>query len=89
MKVSIAEFLPSRYIESLYNQSRYISNWERTLRATPESVPPADINRLPSQWLGSNSQAKANGSHQDVISKLWNLREQMLKDTLNIPKLFN
>lgn len=76
-----------RYIEGLHNQYRYISNWDKSLRATKTAVP--DVNRLPSHWLTSNTQAKPDANGRDTLSTLWALREHMLKDTLNISNLFN
>ncbi|XP_046634801.1 protein polybromo-1-like isoform X2 [Daphnia pulicaria] len=76
-----------KYIEGLHNQYRYISNWDKSLRATKTAVP--DVNRLPSHWLASNTQAKPDANGRDTLSTLWALREHMLKDTLNISNLFN
>lgn len=80
-------FCFNRYIEGLHNQCRYISNWDKSLRAAKTPVP--DMNRLPSHWLKSNTQVKPDSGDRDVLSTLWNLREHMLKDTLNISSLFN
>jgi|LakMenEpi03Aug12_release.lakeMendotaPanAssembly.Ray.scaffolds.fasta_scaffold3027351_1 hypothetical protein len=76
-----------RYIEGLHNQCRYISNWDKSLRAT--KTPVHDVTRLPSHWLTSNTQTKSDANGRDTLSTLWALRDHMLKDTLNISNLFN
>jgi len=78
-----------KYIESLHLQNRYVSNWDRTLRATVETSAVNDVNRLPVHWFGPGSQITRPNGSQDTVSSIWTLREQMLKDTLNISKLFN
>jgi len=78
-----------KYIEGLHSQSRYISNWDKSLRANMEHSSLPDINRVPSHWLGSNNHTKNNGSTPEVVSTLWALRDYMMKDALNISKMLH
>jgi len=63
------------------NDSRHISNWEKGLRATPESVPTPDPSRLPAHWLGNGA-----GNHGSVVNALWALRDFLLRDSLHLAK---
>lgn len=71
----------SRYIEGIGSDSRHISNWERGLRATPESTAIPDASRLPSHWL-----ANGTGNHGSVVNALWALRDYLLRDSLRLGK---
>lgn len=71
-----------RYIEGLHAENKYITNWEKTLHATPENTPAPDPEKLNSvsTWLGKKA------SQENVLQALWNLRNQLLKDTLGLQK---
>ena len=84
--------LMRRYIEGLQNQSRYVTNWDKSLRANMEnSSMVTDVNRLPTHWLSSSSLSSSQGDHQnpDVVSALWILRDHMMKDALSLSKAFH
>ncbi|XP_063225363.1 protein polybromo-1 isoform X23 [Bacillus rossius redtenbacheri] len=70
-----------RYIEGLQADNRYMSNWDRQLRATPETTHPPDPSKLPAHWL-SNSV----GNHGSIVNALWALRDFMMRDALGINK---
>jgi protein polybromo-1 len=71
-----------RYIESLHNDQRSVSNWESTLKATPETVPAPEPDKLPTHWLGNGP-----GPNSSILDALWNLRNFMMADSLNlVPK---
>ncbi|XP_015918691.2 protein polybromo-1 isoform X3 [Parasteatoda tepidariorum] len=71
-----------KYIEGLQAESRYISNWDAHLKATPETTVVPDPARLPTHWLSNNVE-----SHGNALNALWALRNYMLKDALNISKV--
>jgi len=72
-----------RYIEGLNADQKHITNWERTLHATPETCPAPDPEKLAqvATWLG-----KRADQHDNVVAALWQLRNQLLKDTLCLQK---
>ncbi|XP_050303913.1 protein polybromo-1 isoform X2 [Anthonomus grandis grandis] len=72
-----------KYIEGLNAEQKHISNWERTLHATPETCAPPDPEKLSqvATWLG-----KRADQHDNVVAALWQLRNQLLKDTLCLHK---
>lgn len=80
-------FLSGRYIEGLQNQNRYISNWDKSLRANTDNTAVPDASRLPTHWLGPLQ--SSDGSSPDVVSALWMLRDHMMKDAFNVAKLLN
>lgn len=65
-----------KYIEGLQQNSRFISPWEKTLKATRETAPTPDSSKLPFHWLGPNLREKS----EDAIDCLWKLRKHMMKD---------
>ncbi|XP_025829015.1 protein polybromo-1 isoform X3 [Agrilus planipennis] len=73
-----------KYIEGLQADNKYITPWERTLNVTKETVPPPDPDKLThvATWLG-----KKYEQPEEVLNALWNLRNQMLRDTLGLQKL--
>lgn len=72
-----------RYIEGLSaDKPTQVSNWEKQLYATQESLLPLDPNKLPVHWLGNGV-----GNHGNVMNALWALREYMMRDALNISKV--
>nr|CAD7398152.1 unnamed protein product [Timema cristinae] len=70
-----------KYIEGLQADSKYISNWDKQLRANTENTPVPDQSRLPTHWLGNGA-----GNHGSVVNALWMLRDFMMKDALGINK---
>lgn len=72
----------SRYIEGLQNDTRYITPWEKTIKANQEATPTVDLTKLPTQWLGAKAQEKP----EEVVNALWQLRNHMMKDVLQIQK---
>ncbi|XP_025107181.1 protein polybromo-1-like isoform X2 [Pomacea canaliculata] len=70
-----------KYIEGLNVENRTISNFKKTLIATPENTPTPNETRLPTHWL-----AQGAGYHGSVTNALWALRDLMLKDTLSIAR---
>lgn len=66
-----------KYIEGLQNNSPYVGQFTKTLKATKESLG-SDISRLPIHWLGE----KAREKPEEVIDALWNLRSSMWSDAL-------
>ncbi|GAB0097679.1 polybromo [Sergentomyia squamirostris] len=71
-----------KYIEGLQNDSRFISPWEKTLKATPETVPPVDVGRLPTHWLDTRGKEQPD----EVVKALWGLRNYMMKDIIQIKR---
>ncbi|GFQ66100.1 protein polybromo-1 [Trichonephila clavata] len=71
-----------KYIEGLQAESKYISNWDAHLKATPETTVVPDPQRLPTHWLGNSHE-----NHGSALNALWALRNFMLKDALNISKI--
>lgn len=69
-----------KYIEGLQNETRFVTPWEKTLRATRETTPAVDPSKLPMQWLGPKSPEKS----ADAIDELWKLRNYMMKDIVTI-----
>lgn len=76
-------FLLFRYIEGLQGESKHITSWEKTLQATQENTPIPDLEKLQNvtSWLGRKAD-----QHDNVVAALWALRNQLLKDTLNLHK---
>ncbi|KAF2888456.1 hypothetical protein ILUMI_17717 [Ignelater luminosus] len=73
-----------KYIEGLHSENRYITSWEKTLNATRENTPaPPDPEKLNSvaTWLG-----KKYEQQDDVVNALWDLRNQLLRDSLGLFK---
>uniref|UniRef100_V5IA74 Protein polybromo-1 n=1 Tax=Anoplophora glabripennis TaxID=217634 RepID=V5IA74_ANOGL len=72
-----------RYIEGLQGESKHITPWEKTLQATQENTPIPDLEKLQNvtTWLGRKAD-----QHDNVVAALWTLRNQLLKDTLNLHK---
>ena len=70
-----------RYIEGLTPENRGISDWEKTLTATPENTLLSNNGKLPIHWL-----ANGVGHHDNAVSALWALRDLMLKDTLMVSR---
>ena len=70
-----------RYIEGLNVETRSVSNFSKTLSATPENTPVPNEARLPTQWL-----TQGPGYHGTVTNALWALRDLMLKDTMTIAR---
>lgn len=66
-----------KYIEGLQNE-RFITPWEKTIRAQESTVPRTDPAKLPLNWIGH----KAQDNPERVVSALWQLREFMMKDVL-------
>ncbi|XP_076258471.1 protein polybromo isoform X4 [Rhynchophorus ferrugineus] len=75
--------LYNRYIEGLNTEQKHITNWERTLHATQETCPNPDPEKLAqvATWLG-----KRTDQHDNVVAALWQLRNQLVKDTLCLQK---
>lgn len=69
-----------KYIEGLQNETRYLSPWERQLKATPETSTVPDASKLPFHWLGPKSPEKSG----DAINALWDLRNHMAKDIVRV-----
>ncbi|XP_056638138.1 protein polybromo-1 isoform X1 [Diorhabda sublineata] len=72
-----------KYIEGLQAENKHISPWERTLQATQENTPEPDMEKIKNVavWLGRKAD-----QHDNVVAALWNLRNQLLKDTLSLHK---
>lgn len=66
-----------KYIEGLQNNSSYIGQFSKTMKATKESMG-TDTSRLPTHWLGE----KAKEKPEEVVDALWNLRNFMWRDAL-------
>ncbi|KAK3103095.1 hypothetical protein FSP39_016403 [Pinctada imbricata] len=69
-----------RYIEGLRADRPYISDWDKSLSATPQNTR-TDESRLPSHWL-----AQGTGYHGNMTNALWALRDMMLKDAMDISR---
>lgn len=67
----------------MHAENKYVTNWEKTLHATPENTPAPDPEKLTSvtSWLGKRV------GQENVVQALWNLRNQLLKDTLGLQKM--
>lgn len=74
--------MPHRYIEGLNVDNKYISNWDKHLKATQENTPVPDSTRLPVHWLGNGV-----GNHGNIVNALWTLRDFMMRDALGISKV--
>lgn len=72
-----------KYIEGLQNNSQSISNWDKTLKATRETIT-HDTSRLPTHWLG----ARAKDKPEEVVDALWKLRNFLWRDSLSLSKNF-
>ncbi|KAG8222161.1 hypothetical protein J437_LFUL000742 [Ladona fulva] len=77
-----------KYIEGLQADNKYISQWERHLKATPENTRSVGaggegaLGRLPGHWLANGA-----GDHGSILNALWTLRDFMLRDALNISRM--
>lgn len=71
-----------RYIEGLQADSKYISHWDKHLKATQENTGVPDPSRLPAHWLGNGV-----GNHGNIVNALWTLRDFMMRDALGINKV--
>ena len=67
-----------RYIESLSPESKYISDWEGSLCAKQENTTIPDNTKLPTHWF------KTGTATTNVVEALWTLRNNLLRDSLNI-----
>jgi len=74
-----------KYIEGLHSENRFITPWEKTLNATRENITIPDPEKLNSvaTWLGRKFEQQ-----DDVVNALWDMRNQLLKDSLGIYKTF-
>ncbi|KAJ8985335.1 hypothetical protein NQ317_008366 [Molorchus minor] len=72
-----------KYIEGLQAENKHVTQWERTLNATPENTLTPDMEKLQhvATWLGRKAD-----QHDNVVAALWALRNQLLKDTLGLHK---
>ncbi|XP_059470820.1 protein polybromo-1 [Neocloeon triangulifer] len=70
-----------KYIEGMNTESRHISNWERSLKVTPETANVPDPSRLPVHWLNNGV-----GNHGNMVNALWALRDYLMRDSLNLAK---
>jgi hypothetical protein len=77
-------FLIHRYIEGLQTNTHYISPYEKTLKATQETVQAVDISKLPTSWLGKRAKDKP----EEVVNALWELRNYMMKDILQLHRTY-
>lgn len=66
-----------KYIEGLQGNSSHVGQWNKTMKATRESLG-SDASRLPSSWLGD----RAKNKPEEVVDALWNLRNFMWRDAL-------
>jgi len=73
-----------RYIESLHKEKKSMGEWEKSLRATKETVKPIEEGKLPGHWL-----ANGPGAHGNVSAALWALRDFMMRDSLNLHRSLN
>ncbi|KAF5301597.1 hypothetical protein FQR65_LT08902 [Abscondita terminalis] len=73
-----------KYIEGLHPENKYITPWDKVLNATPETTT-VDTEKLASvsTWLG-----KKFNQQEDVVNALWELRNQLLRDSLGLSKNF-
>jgi len=71
-----------RYIEGLQADNKYISHWDKHLKAAPENTAIPDPSRLPAHWLGNGV-----GNHGNIVNALWTLRDFMMRDALGINKV--
>lgn len=68
-----------KYIESYRQDARFITPWEKTLKARESTVMQAvDTAKLPTNWIGYGDKRP-----EEVTSALWKLREHMMKDVLS------
>ena len=72
-----------KYIEGLQADNKYVTSWEKTLNATQDNAPNPDPEKLSTvtTWLG-----KKYNQQEDVINALWELRNQLLRDSLGLSK---
>jgi protein polybromo-1 len=66
-----------KYIEGLQNNSSYVGQWTRTMKATRDTLG-SDTTRLPSHWLGEKAKEKPG----EIVDALWNLRNFMWRDAM-------
>lgn len=74
-----------KYIESYRQDTRFITPWEKTLKAREETVPAVEPSKLPLNWISYKDQTKP----EEVATALWKLRDYMMKDVLQIPLSFH
>ncbi|GFS52552.1 protein polybromo-1 [Trichonephila clavipes] len=67
-----------RYIEGLQAESKYISNWDAHLKATPETTVVPDPQRLPTHWLGNSYE-----NHGSALNALWALQVKLPVQLIN------
>ncbi|XP_045461184.1 protein polybromo-1 isoform X2 [Harmonia axyridis] len=74
-----------KYIEGLQVDNKFISPWEKVLHANQENTPVPDAEKLQNvtTWLGKKADQQEN-----VVSALWALRNQLMKDTLGLYKRY-
>lgn len=70
-----------KYIEGLQNNTNYVGQWEKSMKATRETVN-VDSSKLPTHWLGSRAKDKP----EEVIDALWKLRNFMWRDALALSR---
>ncbi|XP_070490389.1 protein polybromo-1 isoform X5 [Chironomus tepperi] len=70
-----------KYIEGLQNNNAYVGQWEKSVKATRETIN-TDVNRLPTHWLGARGREKP----EEVIDALWKLRNFMWKDAFTLSR---
>lgn len=70
-----------KYIEGYRQDARFITPWEKTLRAREDTVPQVDTSKLPLNWIEYGDKTKP----EEVASALWKLRDYMMKDVLTLP----
>ena len=71
-----------RYIEGLTTESNNMSNWERQLRASKDTIKCPDEARLPAHWLANN------GDHGTSLDALWALRDFVTCDLIGVTKVY-
>ncbi|VDM35955.1 unnamed protein product [Hydatigera taeniaeformis] len=73
-----------RYIDRLRRNTPCLSEWKKQISVTIESLPP--MTQQQQQQLASNflDTPQLHSHHGTIVDALWSLRDNLLKDSLNI-----
>ena len=58
-----------------------MSNWDRQLKASKETIKTPDEARLPAHWLSNN------GEHGTSLDALWALRDFLMSDSMGVSRI--
>lgn len=73
-----------RYIDRLRRNTPCLSEWKKQISVTVESLPPMAPQQQQQLASGFLDTPQLHSHHGTIVDALWSLRDNLLKDSLNI-----